>query len=103
MIDPGLILCQTSTASFSGFFFKVWKCCFLSLLDLSRFRLCLWGNVEDEVWDEVSKGFFEYWKVFVVMMWFVVWVNGYVFAEGSFGIVSNYWNNELSTSPVFNQ
>ena len=26
---------------------------------LSRFRLRLWGNVEDESWDEVWKGFFE--------------------------------------------
>ena len=28
---------------------------------LSLFRLCLWGNVEDEFWDEVRKGIiFEY-------------------------------------------
>ena len=58
-IDLGIIFCQTTTASFSVFF-KVWKMLFPEFA-LSLFRLCLWGNVEDEFWDEVRKGIiFEY-------------------------------------------
>ena len=95
-IDPGIIFCQTSTASF-----KARKMLFPEFA-LSRFRLCLWGTVR------MSFGM-RYGRVLWVlegncgMMWFVVWVNGYVFAEGTFRIVSNYWNNELSTSPILNQ